>query len=155
MPGAQRTLERIAAEQADGWDVCLLATERALHWFDEAGAQRLTGHPVQTTMRVYPEPLFEPLADRMVVAPAGFNTINKIALGLADDMVSGLACEAIGRGVPLTLEPQVGEPFANHPVFPDHVSRLLNAGVEFIWHDPVVEAIALRKQPPTSGSATK
>ena len=90
VPGAQRTLERIAAEQADGWDVCLLATERALHWFDEAGAQRLTGHPVQTTMRVYPEPLFEPLADRMVVAPAGFNTINKIALGLADQLLSNL-----------------------------------------------------------------
>ncbi|MCP5029518.1 MAG: flavoprotein, partial [Actinomycetia bacterium] len=93
VPGADHILDRIAGEQAEGWDVCLLATERALHWFDTAAAERLTGHPIQSRMRVYPEPLFEPLGDAMVVAPASFNTINKIALGLPDDMPSGLAVE--------------------------------------------------------------
>lgn len=135
VPGADRTLERIRVEQAAGWEVCLLATERSLHWFDPDAAVQLTGHPVQSRMRVYPEPLFQPLGDKMVVAPAGFNTINKIALGLADDMVSGLACEAIARGVSLTIEPQMSDGFSNHPIFAESIQRLVGAGVEFVWHD--------------------
>jgi len=138
VPGADRTLDRIRAEQAAGWDVCLLATERSLHWFDADAAVALTGHPIQSRMRVYGEPLFTPLGGRMVIAPAGFNTINKIALGLADDMVSGLACEAVARGVPLTVEPQMSDGFANHPIFAESVQRLTDAGVDFVWHDPEI-----------------
>ena len=133
VPGAERTLERIAAEQAAGWEVCVVATERALHWFDTTAAVELSGYPIQSRMRVYPEPLFEPLGDRVVVAPGSFNTINKIALGLADDMASGLVCEAIGRRVPVRLEVQVGEAFARHPRFGDHLELLRRAGVEVVW----------------------
>jgi len=135
VPGADRIIERIRAEQAAGSTVCLIATERSLHWFDPADAERVTGHPIQSRMRVYPEPLFTPLGDRMVIAPAGFNTINRIALGLADDMVTGLACEAIARRVPLTIEPQMSDGFSNHPIFAESVQRLEDAGVTFVWHD--------------------
>lgn len=148
VPGADGTLDRIASEQAAGWEVCLVATERALNWFDTDAAERLTGHPIQSRMRVYPDPLFEPLGDEIVVAPASFNTINKIALGLADDMPSGLVCEAIGRGVPVTIEPQLGAAFANHPVFPDHVARLEGAGVRFVWNDPSIRPPLVRGQSP-------
>ena len=135
VPGADRTIQRIRSEQDAGWEVCLLATERALYWFDAEEAEAISGHPIQSRMRHYGEPLFEPLGNAMVVAPAGFNTINKIALGLADDMVSGLACEAIARGVSLTIEPQMSDGFALHPAFADSVSRLIDAGVDFVWHD--------------------
>lgn len=139
VPGADRTLDRIRREQAAGWEVCLLATERALHWFDPDAAEALTGHPIQSRMRRFGEPLFEPLGTKMIVAPAGFNTINKIALGLADDMVSGLACEAIARKVPLTIEPQMSDGFSLHPAFPESVARLTDAGVDFVWHDPSIK----------------
>lgn len=138
VPGAERTIDRIKAEQAAGWDVCVLATERALHWFDADEAISVTGHELQTRMRIYGEPLFTPLGDKMVVAPAGFNTINKIALGLADDMVSGLACEAIARNMPLCIEPQMSDGFSNHPIFAESIKRLTDAGVDFIWHDPSI-----------------
>lgn len=132
--GADRTLERIAEQQAAGWDVCVVATERSLHWFDAEAAEALSGHRLQTRMRVFGEPLFEPLGDRVLVAPGGFNTINKIALGLADDMPSGLVCEALGRDVPITIEVQVGPGFAGHPVFPAHLNMLADAGVELVFH---------------------
>ena len=132
--GADRTLERIAEQQAQGWHVCVVATERSLHWFDAAEAERVSGHALQTRMRVYGEPLFEPLGDRVLVAPGGFNTINKIALGLADDMPSGLVCEAIGRGVPVTIEVQVGPGFAGHPILATHLDALEEAGVDFVFH---------------------
>ena len=142
VPGADRTLERIALEQQKGWEVCLVATERSLHWFDTHEATQLTGHPIQSRMRVYPEPLFEPLGDAVLVAPGSFNTINKIALGLADDMPTGLVCEAIGREVPITIEPQLGPAFANHPVFAEHVARLESVGVTFVWNDPSVRPVS-------------
>lgn len=143
VPGADRTPERIRQLQSAGWNVCVVATERALHWFDPGAVEALSGHRLQSRMRVYPEPLFEPLGDRVLVAPGGFNTINKIALGLADDMASGLVCEAIGRRVPVTIEPQLGEAFARHPAFADHVRRLQDAGVEFVWNDPEIRTIVL------------
>ena len=135
VPGAERTIERIRAEQEKGWDVCVVATERALGWFDAAEVERVTGHEIQSRMRVYGEPLFQPLGDAVVVAPASFNTINKIAVGMADDMPTGLVCEALGRDVPITIEPQVGEAFAAHPAYGEHVALLEHAGVEFVWHD--------------------
>lgn len=133
VPGADRTLERIAAEQAAGWEVCLVATERGLDWFPATEAEALTGHAIQSRMRRYPEPLFEPLGDAVVVAPASFNTINRIALGLTDDMPVGLVCEAMGRGVPVTIEPQTGGPFESHPVFRPNIELLERAGVFFKW----------------------
>lgn len=128
-PGAEHTFDRIRIEQASGWEVCVIATERARHWFDADEVEAASGHPIQSRMRHFGEPLFEPLGDKIVIAPASFNTINKIAIGLADDMVSGLACEAIGRGIPLVIEPQVGPAFANHPALAGHLDLLVNAGV--------------------------
>lgn len=139
VPGADRTVERIKAEQDAGWDVCVVATERALHWFDADEVVALTGHVIQSRMRIFGEPLFQPLGDQVTMAPASFNTINKVALGLADDMPSGLVCEALGRRVPLIIEPQVGHGFAEHPIFPRHVAMLKEAGATFVWNDPTLE----------------
>jgi len=142
VPGAERTLERVRIEQGNGWEVCVVATEKALHWFDGATVEQATGHPIQSRMRRFGEALFEPLGDAVIVAPASFNTINRIALGLADDMATGLVCEAIGRGVPVTIEPQLGPAFAAHPAFAEHVARLDAAGVNFAWSavpSPLVE----------------
>jgi len=81
VPGAERTVERVRAERANGWEVCVVATERALYWFDVAEVEQATGHPIQSRMRRFGEPLFEPLGDAVIVAPASFNTINRIGAG--------------------------------------------------------------------------
>lgn len=141
VPGAERTVARVKVEQEAGWDVCVVATERAFHWFDSVDVERITGHPIQWRMRRYGESLFEPLGDAVLMAPGSFNTINKIAVGLADDMASGLVCEALGRRVPITIEPQLGEAFARHPAFGAHVQLLTDAGVTFVWRDPTVAEI--------------
>lgn len=140
VPGAEHTLERIATEQAAGWEVCVVATQRALDWFDAAAAETLSGHAIQSRMRIYGEPLFTPLGDEVRVAPGSFNTINKIATGLTDDMATGLVCEAIGRAVPVTIEAQMGaEGFAKHPILGPHVALLESAGVTFVWIDPAAK----------------
>lgn len=130
--GAENTLDRIAAEQAAGWTVCVVATERSLHWFDATAAAELSRHPLQTRMRIHGEPLFEPLGDRVLVTPAGLHSLAKFSLGLADDMASGLVTEAIGRRVPVTIEVNVGPGFGGHPAYPEHLRRLADAGVSLV-----------------------
>ncbi len=133
---AEHTIERIVAEQAKGWNVCPILTPQAMHWTDPASVEELTGHAIQSRMRNYGEPLFQPLGDAVLVAPASFNTISKAAIGMADNMATGLICEAIGRKVPVTIEPSVGDSFAAHPAFADHVETLRRGGAEFVWHTP-------------------
>lgn len=133
--GADRTLDRIRSEQAAGWDVCPIVTPRAMHWIDPGAVEALSGHAIQSTMRRFGEPLFEPLGDAMLVTPASFNTINKVAVGMADNMATGLICEALGRDVPITMEPEVGPAFGAHPAFATHVGLLEQHGVHFVWNE--------------------
>lgn len=134
--GAEHTVERIAREQANGWEVCPVLTPGALHWVDPEAVASAAGHPIQSTMRIYGEPLFQPLGDAVLVVPGSLNTISKIAVGMADNMATGLVCEAIGRKVPVTIEPSVGDSFAAHPAFPANVALLREAGVSFVWSNP-------------------
>lgn len=131
-PGANNTLDRVHLEQANGHEVCVIATERALAWFDVAAVEVTTGHAIQTSMRRYGEPIAEPLGDAVVVSPASLNTIAKIALGLADDMPTGLVCEALGSGVPVTIETQVGGAFGQHPALPGYLATLRSWGATII-----------------------
>lgn len=135
-PQCLDTLDRIRAEQAAGWEVCAILTPQATAWLDVDGIESATGHPVQHRMRIHPEPLFEPLGNAVLAAPVTFNTLNKVAVGMADNMATGLLCEALGRDVPVRMEPRVSNAFARHPAFRHHVELLREAGVSFTWHDP-------------------
>src|SRR5262245_22524132 len=50
-----------------------------------------------------------------VVAPATFNTLNKISQGIADTLAHSLVAEAIGAGWPVIVVPAMNPPLANHP----------------------------------------
>ena len=70
--------------QADGWEVCVIATPSALKFMDTAKLAELTGHVVRYDYKQPDEPDVLPPADAMVVAPATFNTICKCAF--VDDL---------------------------------------------------------------------
>ena len=99
-PPAAQTAELVKAKQNEGWDVCVIATDMALDWFDPEQVEALTGHEVRHQFRKPGEPSFDPLGNAVLVAPATFNTINKWALGINDSLALGLLNEALGRGVP-------------------------------------------------------
>jgi phosphopantothenoylcysteine synthetase/decarboxylase len=50
-----------------------------------------------------------------LVAPATFNTCNKIAQGIADTLPHSLVAEAIGAGWPVIVVPAMNSNLANHP----------------------------------------
>jgi phosphopantothenoylcysteine decarboxylase/phosphopantothenate--cysteine ligase len=50
-----------------------------------------------------------------LVAPATFNTLNKISQGIADTLPHSLVAEAIGAGWPVIVVPAMNRNLANHP----------------------------------------
>ncbi len=131
-PPAGHLPELIKALQDDGWDVCLIATPSALHWFDQAELAALTGHPVRSDFRRPDEPEFQPLGNAVLVCPLTFNTLNKWALGINDTLALGLLNEAVGRRVPTYAVPWVNDALAAHPAYDRHRFELDRGGVTLI-----------------------
>jgi phosphopantothenoylcysteine decarboxylase/phosphopantothenate--cysteine ligase len=51
----------------------------------------------------------------VLVAPCSFNSLNKLAAGVADNLALSVAAEAIGRGTPVLVAPSLNEPLLRHP----------------------------------------
>jgi len=52
----------------------------------------------------------------VLFAPCGFNSLNKLAQGIADTLTLSVAAEAIGRGTPVIVGPSLNQPLLDHPV---------------------------------------
>jgi phosphopantothenoylcysteine synthetase/decarboxylase len=126
--GIQLALDR-------GWDVCLVVTPTAAAWVDAPALASLTGHPVRSHHKLPGEPDALPPADAMLVAPTTFNTVNKWAAGITDDLALGLITEAIGLGTPLAAIPFLNSAQAGHPVFQRSIASLREWGVR-VFHGP-------------------
>jgi hypothetical protein len=130
-PPALRVGALVDLAQQRGWEVCLIVTPTAALWLSEDlhGLEELTGHPVCSNYKLPVEPDVLPPADAFLVAPATFNTINKWALGIADTLALGMACEALGKGIPIVAVPWVNSALAAHPALDASVKTLQAAGV--------------------------
>ncbi|MEV6802963.1 flavoprotein, partial [Micromonospora rifamycinica] len=68
------------------WTTAVTATPHATSFIDIPAIEELTGTPVRSDYRTSPSTRRSlPTADALVIAPATYNSINKIALGLADN----------------------------------------------------------------------
>lgn len=133
------TLVSLAREQ--GWAVQLLATPAAVSFIDVEGLEKQSGRPVRSRHRAPGEPR-SPKADAVVIAPATFNTINKLATGIADNYALDVVNEAIGLGVPTVILPFVNSAYADRAPFRASVEKLREERVRvligqgaFIPHD--------------------
>jgi phosphopantothenoylcysteine synthetase/decarboxylase len=52
----------------------------------------------------------------VLFAPCSFNSLNKLAHGIADNLALSLVAEAIGRGTPVIVGPSLNQPLLDHPV---------------------------------------
>jgi phosphopantothenoylcysteine decarboxylase len=135
-PPAQQTQEVVPLLQAEGWDVCVIATPQASRWMNTEAIAELTGHVVRTDYKLPWEADPLPKADAMLVMPATFNTINKWAQGIGDTLVTSLLCEALGRGSPpIVTVPCLKMDLVRHPAFSRSVALLHECGVH-ILHEP-------------------
>jgi phosphopantothenoylcysteine synthetase/decarboxylase len=70
-----------------------------------------------------------------LVAPCSFNSLNKLAQGVADNLPLSIAAEAIGRGTPVIVAVAVNAPLWAHPRAAESVRALRGWGVTVL--DPV------------------
>ena len=69
---------------------------------------------------------------RSSIAPATFNTINKLAAGISDTLALGLVNEAVGLGLPIVAAPWPSIQLYRHPVFLRSIAALREWGVTVI-----------------------
>ena len=115
--------------QGDGWDACVILTPDATKFTDMAPLAELTGHPVRVQYKHPDEPDVLPSPDAFVVAPATFNTFNKMTAGASDTLALGLLNEGIGLGLPIIAVPWPNVDLARHPAFGRSVTLLREWGV--------------------------
>ena len=110
----------------------MVPTPDGAKFLDVAELKALTGHPVRVQFKNPDDPDVLPPADAMVIAPATFNTINKLAHGISDTLALGLLNEAVGLGLPITAVPWPNAALARHPAFRRSVAELLDWGLTVI-----------------------
>nr|WP_083936458.1 flavoprotein [Nocardiopsis ganjiahuensis] len=113
----------ISLAQDQGWTVQVMATPAAVSFIDVKALEKQTGRPVRSQHRAPGDPR-SPKADAIILAPATFNTINKLANGIADNYVLDVVNEAIGLGVPTVILPFVNTAYANRAPFKASVEKL-------------------------------
>ena len=68
----------------------------------------------------------------LLVAPCSFNSLNKLAHGIADNLALSVVAEAIGRQTPVIVGPSLNAPLLAHPVAQASLKTLPQWGVTIV-----------------------
>jgi phosphopantothenoylcysteine synthetase/decarboxylase len=127
--------ELVTIAKERGWAVEVIATPSALAFLDVSVLEAQTGTLVRSEYRSPDRSGARSLPDAsaIVVAPATFNTICKLASGVSDTYALGVLAEAIGRGVPVAVLPFVNSALAGRAPFRRAVESLREEGVRVVF----------------------
>lgn len=125
-------LVRLAQDR--GWRVAVVATPAAVAFLDVPALEKQTGSQIRSRYRQPGEPRTRSPADAdaFVVAPATYNTVCKLALGISDTYALGILAEAIGCGVPVAILPFVNTALGGRKPFTAAVDSLRAEGVRVL-----------------------
>lgn len=137
----------IGQAQARGWEVQVIATPAGREFIDPGELEAMTGNPVRSSYRSPGQPRSRP-ADAVIVAPATYNTICKLAIGVSDTYALGVVAEAIGMGLPVVVLPFVNTALADRVPFRGAVASLRAEGVRVLLGPDGVQP-----HPPRTGDA--
>ncbi|MGI5180553.1 flavoprotein [Dactylosporangium sp. CA-152071] len=119
--------------QTAGWSVRVIATPAAVGFLDVEALAVQCGSEIRSDYR--PAGASGPRssqADALIVAPATYNTINKLAFGINDTYALNVVAEAIGRGTPVVILPFVNSALAARRPFMLAVESLRVEGVRVL-----------------------
>lgn len=131
---AYKIADVVSALTKQGHSVQCLATPSALEFVTPLVLETLSGHPVRSA-------LFGPgvtgtehidlarWADLFVVAPATANTMARLALGLADDLITTVA---LATQAPMLIAPAMNTVMWDNGVVRQHAATLASRGAQFI-----------------------
>ena len=121
-----------------GWTVQVIATPAALNFMDIPAIEALADGPVRSHYRKPGEARSEP-PDAIIVAPATFNTINKLAHGISDTYALGILAESVGLRVPTVVLPFINSALAERAPLRRSVEQLRREGVRILLGSGGVE----------------
>ena len=81
-----------------------------------------------------------------LVAPATFNTLNKMSQGIADTLAHSLVAEAIGAGWPVIVAPSMNQALYNHPRVAQSIKTLGDWGVTILEPQPERELLMMASE---------
>jgi phosphopantothenoylcysteine synthetase/decarboxylase len=114
--------------------VLTIPTPNAARVIDGGALGRLPGHRIVESYfdtTILPRPPF----GLVLVAPCSFNSLNKLAAGVADTLALSVAAEAIGRGTPVIVAIACNTPLWAHPRAQESAATLRRWGCTVL--DPV------------------
>ncbi|GLZ00756.1 flavoprotein [Actinoplanes sp. NBRC 103695] len=131
---ADRVGRLVELAQHDGWTVRLVATPTGAGFVDVDALAAQSGAAVRSGYRAAGESgPRSSTADAVIVAPATYNTINKLAFGINDTYALNVVAEAIGRGRPVVVIPFVNTALATRHPFRNAVRALREEGVRIVF----------------------
>jgi phosphopantothenoylcysteine synthetase/decarboxylase len=83
----------------------------------------------------------------VLVAPCSFNSLNKLASGIADNLAMSLTAEAIGRGTPVVVALSLNPPLFRHPRAVESIAALRRWGVSVLEPEDTGEGLRLAPIP--------
>jgi len=81
----------------------------------------------------------------VLFAPCSFNSLNKLAHGIADNLALSVVAEAVGRGTPVIVGPSLNAPLLANPAAQASLKKLPSWGVTIV--PPVDEGEGPRLAP--------
>lgn len=124
--------------------VLTIPTPNAARVVDRGALGRLPGHRMIESYfdaAILPRPP----CGLVLVAPCGFNSLNKLAGGIADTLALSVAAEAIGRGSPVVVAVACNAPLWAHPRAGESAATLRRWGCTVL--DPVRADAHVRMAP--------
>jgi phosphopantothenoylcysteine synthetase/decarboxylase len=128
---AYRAGEFVAALRERYARVITLQTPNATRLISPRDLARIPGnHVVESYFdeRILPRPEPGPV----VFAPCNFNSFNKLAHGIADNLALSVAAEMIGYGQPVVVGLSVNVPLFAHPIIRQSTATLRGWGVSVV-----------------------
>ncbi len=136
-PAARDVSKLVDLAQADGWDVCVIASPNGRQFIDTEALAAKTGHTVRSQYKEPDAPDVLPPADAMIVAPITCNSLAKWAAGISDTLPLGLLVEAVGKHQPVVAMPFSNWAQISFPAVQDAIHTLEGWGVTVLVGDQV------------------
>lgn len=131
---ARQVQDFVILAQSVGWEVCIIPTPNAVPFLDVPLLTQLTGRSVRSEYRAPDTAETFPPCDALVVVAATFNTINKLAHGIADTRALTILSENLGRERPILVIPCVNQNhLARHPIFHQSLTTLKEWNVHLLF----------------------
>jgi len=103
-----------------GADVSVYATAAALQFIGESALEWASTKPIITQLSGLAEHICT--QDLVLLAPASINTVNKFAVGIADNPVTTLLASALGQSKPILIAPAGHLSLYQHPRFQQNLT---------------------------------